>query len=96
MDGVDRAHTSGAKEGFVQVVFQKNGKVPGATVVGEHAGELIHEWVLAVTHDLKVGDIAFALHSYPSYAMVNMQTAEEIQTAKTLSGFQGWALKFLA
>lgn len=96
MDGVDRAHTSGAKEGFVQIVFQKNGKVLGATVVGERAGELIHEWVLAVTHDLKVGDIAFALHSYPSYAMANMQTAEEIQTAKTLSGFQGWALKFLA
>ena len=96
MKHVDRAHTSGAKEGFVQVIYRKNGRVVGATVVGKRAGELIHEWVLAITHDLKVGDIAFALHSYPSYAMANMQTAAEIQTAKTLSGFQGKALKLLA
>jgi len=96
MKHVDRAHTSGAKEGFVQVIYRKNGRVVGATVVGKRAGELIHEWVLAITHDLKVGDIAFALHSYPSYAMANMQTAAEIQTAKTLSGFQGKALRLLA
>jgi pyruvate/2-oxoglutarate dehydrogenase complex dihydrolipoamide dehydrogenase (E3) component len=96
MQNVDRAHTAGAKQGFVQVVYRKNGQVVGATVVGKRAGELIHEWVLAITHDLKVGDIASALHSYPSYAMANMQTASEIRTSKALSGFQGKALKLLA
>ena len=93
---VDRAHTAGAKEGFVQVIFRESGQVLGATVVGRRAGELIHEWVLAITHDLKVGDIAYALHSYPSYAMANMQTATEIQTAKNLSGFQDQAMKTLS
>lgn len=96
MHNVDRAHTSGAKKGFVQVVYRKNGQVLGATVVGKRAGELIHEWVLAIVHDIKVGDIALALHSYPSYAMANMQTASEIRTSKALSGFQGKALKLLA
>ena len=93
---VDRAHTAGAKEGFVQVIYRESGQVLGATVVGKRAGELIHEWVLAVTHDLKVGDIAYALHSYPSYAMANMQTATEIQTAKNLPGFQDEAMKTLS
>ena len=96
MQKVDRAHTAGAKQGFVQVVYKKNGQVLGATVVGKRAGELIHEWVLAITHDLKVGDIALALHSYPSYAMANMQTASEIQTSQALSGLQGKALKLFA
>ena len=96
MQKVDRAHTAGAKQGFVQVVYKKNGQVLGATVVSQRAGELIHEWVLAITHDLKVGDIALALHSYPSYAMANMQTASEIQTSNALSGLQGKALKLLA
>jgi pyruvate/2-oxoglutarate dehydrogenase complex dihydrolipoamide dehydrogenase (E3) component len=93
---VDRAHTDKATGGFIQIVYHKNGSILGATVAGERSGELIHEWVLGIANNLKIGDVAFALHSYPTYAIANMHAAADIQTSRTLSGVFGRVLKFLA
>jgi pyruvate/2-oxoglutarate dehydrogenase complex dihydrolipoamide dehydrogenase (E3) component len=96
MRKVDRAHTEKATGGFIQVVYHKDGSILGATVAGQRSGELIHEWVLGIANDLKIGDVAFALHSYPTYAIANMEAAADIQTARTLSGFMGRVIKFFA
>ena len=42
----DRAQTERATEGFIKVVTDAKGKILGASIVGEHAGELIQMWSL--------------------------------------------------
>ncbi len=90
---VDRAHTDVAKEGYIEVSHENNGKILGATIVAPNAGELINEWALALSQDLKVSDVANTLHVYPSYGMANMQLAAEIETERVLGGFLGKALR---
>lgn len=64
---VDRYVLEREEEGFIKVVAQKKtGRILGATVVGEGAGELIHEFALAMKHDLPLGKIAATIHAYPS------------------------------
>lgn len=96
MEKVDRAHTEKATAGFIQVVYHKNGSILGATIAGRRSGELIHEWVLGIANNLKISDVAFALHSYPTYAIANMDAAANIQTSRTLSGIFGRLIKFFA
>ena len=49
MAQVDRALTDGASAGFIKLVHQPNGRLLGATVVSQRAGEMIHEWSPSVT-----------------------------------------------
>jgi len=86
---VDRAHTDASKQGYIQLIHRKNGIILGATVVSSHAGELINEWALAISNKLKIGDVAYALHVYPTYGLANMQLAADIETERTLSGISG-------
>lgn len=95
-DGLDRAATDSAEEGFVKVIHLPGGKVLGATVVGGRAGELIHEWALALKHGLRVKDIAFTLHSYPTYSLANMQTAAEILAQNYMGGLGGKVIRAVA
>lgn len=46
-----------------------------AAIVGLNAGELIHEYVLALSRNLKVGDLANAIHIYPILAQINRRVA---------------------
>jgi pyruvate/2-oxoglutarate dehydrogenase complex dihydrolipoamide dehydrogenase (E3) component len=75
MDRVDRAVTESDTSGFIKVVHKKDGTVVGATIVAERAGEIIHEWALAIERKWKVGDIAGTMHVYPTYAIANQQLA---------------------
>ena len=66
---VDRAILEGRTDGFVKVhVKQGTDQILGATVVGEHAGDLISEITLAMTHGLGVGKIGSTIHPYPTEA----------------------------
>jgi len=91
--GLDRAFTDFSKEGFVKVISQGGGTVIGATIAGKGAGELIHEWALAIDHDLRVEDIAFSLHGYPTFSLANMQAAAQILSRKMMGGFSGKVIR---
>jgi pyruvate/2-oxoglutarate dehydrogenase complex dihydrolipoamide dehydrogenase (E3) component len=41
---VDRAQTDRETEGMIKIVTRRNGRILGASVLGAHAGELIHPW----------------------------------------------------
>lgn len=65
----DRAILDGETEGFVRLhLNRRTGKILGATLVGAHAGETIGEVVLAMTKQLKVGDLSRVIHPYPTQA----------------------------
>lgn len=66
---VDRAILDGEVEGFVKVhVRRGTDRIVGATVVASHAGDLISEITLAMTHKLGLGKIARTIHPYPTQA----------------------------
>jgi pyruvate/2-oxoglutarate dehydrogenase complex dihydrolipoamide dehydrogenase (E3) component len=66
---VDRAILEVATEGFVKVhVREGSDRIVGATIVADHAGEMIPELVLAMTNQIGLGRLASAIHPYPTVA----------------------------
>ncbi|MGI0481414.1 dihydrolipoyl dehydrogenase family protein [Geminocystis sp. CENA526] len=71
--GVDRNQTEGKIKGFAKIITTLKGDILGATIVGESAGELIHEIVLAMTNNLKVSSLT-GIHIYPTLSEINSKT----------------------
>ena len=96
LKNTDRAVIDGAEEGFIKAVTLNNGKLLGATIVGARAGELIHEWALAIDRGLKLGELANTLHVYPTYSMATLQMAAEFSLSRLLTGFSGKVVRALS
>lgn len=71
----DRARTEGLTDGFVKVLVGAKGRVLGAVVVGEHAGDLIAPWVLAMAENLPVRSIANLVLPYPTRSEASKRAA---------------------
>jgi len=67
----------GKPDGFIKIIHTPAGKVLGATIVGENASELIHEWVLAIQNNIKMYEIMMTQHSFPSFSMLNKMVTED-------------------
>jgi pyruvate/2-oxoglutarate dehydrogenase complex dihydrolipoamide dehydrogenase (E3) component len=66
---VDRAVLDGETEGFARVhVSSKSGRILGATLVSEHAGETIAEFVLAMGQKIPLTALSSTIHPYPTQA----------------------------
>ncbi len=96
LNRVDRAVTDNDQEGFIKVVYKKNGKLLGATIVAERAGELITEFTLALERGLKLMDLAQTMHVYPTYSMGTMRLAAQASTDQVMGSFTGTVLRKLA
>ena len=96
MEKVDRARAEVDTAGFVKLVHKKDGTLLGATIVAGRAGEMIHEWIIALERGLKVGDLANVIHVYPTYSTASMQAAAEIRVAQWLSSRTGRVVRSLA
>lgn len=69
LDDVDRAILDGEAEGFVKVHVREGAdEILGATIVARHAGEMLPELTLAITHGLGLGKVASTIHTYPTQA----------------------------
>ena len=69
LSGNDRSILDGSSTGFVRLyVARRNGRILGATIVGEHAGELISEVSVAMAGGVTVGRLASVIHPYPTVA----------------------------
>lgn len=79
---IDRALTGVEAHGMVKLVARK-GKLLGASILGPHAGELIHEIALAMKTGASPGDISATIHAYPTLAQANRR-AVNTGFAKTL------------
>jgi pyruvate/2-oxoglutarate dehydrogenase complex dihydrolipoamide dehydrogenase (E3) component len=66
---VDRAIVESETEGFAEVLTEKGGdKILGVTIVAPHAGDLLHEFVLAIKHNIGLAAISATIHAYPTFA----------------------------
>ena len=72
-----RTVADGHPEGFVKILTNKKGKIFGATIVGESASELIHEWTMAIQYKKTMFDIMMMQHSFPTISMLNKMVAED-------------------
>ncbi len=77
LDGVDRAILEGETEGFVRVHVKKGtDEIVGATIVAGHAGDLISQYTLAMTHGLGLKKIAGTIYPYPTQAEAIRKTGD--------------------
>jgi pyruvate/2-oxoglutarate dehydrogenase complex dihydrolipoamide dehydrogenase (E3) component len=76
LDDLDRAIADGEAHGTVKVLTAPGtDRILGATVVGEHAGDLIVEFITAMKHGLGLNKILGTIHIYPTLAEGNKYAA---------------------
>jgi len=82
IDDLDRAIADGSAEGFVKVLTPPGSdRILGVTMVANHAGDLIAEYVLAMKHGLGLNKILGTIHIYPTLAEANKFAAGEWKKA---------------
>jgi pyruvate/2-oxoglutarate dehydrogenase complex dihydrolipoamide dehydrogenase (E3) component/uncharacterized membrane protein YdjX (TVP38/TMEM64 family) len=92
---LDRAITDSAANGFIKVITPKGkDKILGVTIVSEHAGDLIAEFVLAMKHGLGLNKILGTIHSYPTWAEGNKYVAGEWKRNHAPETVLSWLEKF--
>lgn len=82
IDDLDRAIADGTDRGFVKVLTEPGkDRILGVTIVGEHAADLISEFILAMKHGLGLKKILGTIHIYPTLAEANRYVAGEWKRA---------------
>lgn len=76
IDDLDRAIADSEAHGFVKILtVPGKDRILGVTIVGEHAGDLIAEYILAMRHGLGLNKILATIHIYPTLAEANKYAA---------------------
>ncbi len=95
IDDLDRAIADSEAHGFVKVLTQPGkDKILGVTIVGEHAGDLIAEFVLAMKHGLGLNKILGTIHIYPTMAEANKYVAGAWKRKHAPERLLQWVGKF--
>ena len=97
IDDLDRAIADGEAHGFVKVLtVPGKDKILGVTIVGEHAGDLIAEYVLAMRHGIGLNKILGTIHIYPTLAEANKYAAGAWKKAHAPQKLLRWVERFHA
>ncbi|MFO1205008.1 MAG: FAD-dependent oxidoreductase [Burkholderiales bacterium] len=76
IDDLDRAIADSAAEGVVKVLTAPGSdRILGVTIAGEHAGDLIVEYITAMKHGIGLNQILGTIHIYPTLAEANKYAA---------------------
>jgi len=81
----DRALAEGESEGKIKLLISPKGKPLGCQIIGAHAGELIHEWVVAIGGGVKLSTMAGGIHVYPTLSEISKRAAGRYFTEKLFS-----------
>lgn len=97
IDDLDRAIADGAAHGVVKVLtVPGKDRILGVTIVGEHAGDLLAEYVLAMRHGLGLNKILGTIHVYPTLAEANKYAAGAWKRAHQPQRLLRWAERYHA
>lgn len=95
IDDLDRAIADGVAEGFVKVLTAPGkDRILGVTIVGEHAGDLIAEFVLAMKWGIGLNRVLGTIHIYPTLAEANKYAAGQWKRAHAPQGVLRWVERF--
>ena len=81
--------------GKIKILLNPSGKLLGCQIIGAHAGELIHEWIIAVNGGVKLSTMAGAVHVYPTLSEISKRVAGRVFAEKLFSDRTKSILKFL-
>jgi len=95
LDQLDRALADQEAHGFIKVLTAPGkDKILGVTIVGYHAGELINEFVFAMTHGMGLKKISAVTHIYPTLLEANKFAANAWRNARLPKKYFPWAERF--
>lgn len=82
---VDRAVADGETQGFTKVIASRwRGRILGVHIVGTNAGEVLHEYVLAMQEGIPLRKLSGMIHVYPTYATSVLRVAAKWLSEGTL------------
>lgn len=98
IDDLDRAIADSEASGFIKILTKPGGdRILGVTIVGNHASDIISEYVLAMKYGLGLNKILGTIHIYPTMAEANKYAAGEWKKARApravldfLEKMHGW------
>jgi pyruvate/2-oxoglutarate dehydrogenase complex dihydrolipoamide dehydrogenase (E3) component/uncharacterized membrane protein YdjX (TVP38/TMEM64 family) len=94
---LDRAIADSEAHGFVKVLtVPGKDTILGVTIVGEHAGDLLAEYVLAMKYKLGLNKILGTIHTYPTLAEANKYAAGNWKRAHAPERLLAWVGRFHA
>lgn len=94
---MDRAIADEEAHGLIKVLtVPGKDKILGVTIVGEHAGDLISEYVAAMRHGFGMNKILSTIHIYPTLAEANKFVAGEWKRAHAPQGILRWVGRYFA
>ena len=97
LDDLDRAIADSEAHGFVKVLtVPGKDRILGVTIVGEHAGDLLAEYVLAMKHGIGLNKILGTIHTYPTLAEANKYVAGNWKRAHAPQALLAWVERFHA
>ena len=95
LDDLDRAIADGEAHGFVKVLtVPGKDRILGVTIVGEHAGDLLAEYVLAMRQGIGLNRILSTIHIYPTLAEANKYAAGAWKKAHAPERLLAWVERF--
>lgn len=79
MQSLGRSLADHAPNGIVKLVAHpKTRKILGGSIIGPHAGEMIHEVSLAIYANLTMDKLAEMIHAFPTYAEAVRDAASQL------------------
>ncbi len=97
IDDLDRAIADEEAHGLVKVLtVPGKDKILGVTIVGDHAGDLIAEFVAAMKHGFGLNKILGTIHIYPTLAEANKYAAGEWKRAHAPERVLRWLERYHA
>ncbi|TAN25064.1 MAG: pyridine nucleotide-disulfide oxidoreductase [Castellaniella sp.] len=97
LDELDRAITEDQAHGFVKILTSPGkDRILGATIVGQHAGEMLAEFVLAMRHGLGLNKILGTIHAYPTWVEANKYAAGNWKKAHAPERVLAWLARYHA
>jgi pyruvate/2-oxoglutarate dehydrogenase complex dihydrolipoamide dehydrogenase (E3) component/uncharacterized membrane protein YdjX (TVP38/TMEM64 family) len=97
IDDLDRAIADEEAHGVVKVLTAPGkDRILGVTIAGEHAGDLIAEYVAAMRHGIGLNKILGTIHIYPTLAEANKYAAGAWKRAHAPQKLLGYVARFHA
>jgi len=95
LDDLDRAIADGVAEGVVKVLtVPGKDRILGVTIAGEHAGDLIIEYITAMKHGIGLNEILATIHIYPTLVEANKYAAGAWKRAHAPQGALRWLERY--
>ncbi len=82
-----------SRQGMLRL-YLKNNKILGGTMVGDKAGELVQELILAMHTGLKIDDIFSKTYPYPTASRINKALIRKVM-ARKLTKVSKWSLRMV-